>query len=81
MIAGIDVSHWNGRVNWRTALDAGALFMFAKATQGLTYVDETYRANVEGAYTAGVLRGAYHFYDYQQFGKPQAAHVRQPVKR
>ncbi len=80
MIAGIDVSHWNGRINWQTAKAAGALFMFAKATQGLTYVDDTYRTNAEGAKAAGVLRGAYHFYDYQQFGKPQAGHFWAHIK-
>jgi lysozyme len=72
MLEGIDVSHWNGAVNWQTAKAAGAAFAYLKATQGLSYKDETYRPNNDGALAAGVLRGAYHFYDYRQYGAPQA---------
>lgn len=80
MITGIDVSHWNGAVNWQTAKSAGAAFMFAKATQGLTFKDDTFSVNYAGAKDAGLLRGAYHFYDYRQFGKPQAEYFWSVIK-
>jgi len=61
-IPGIDVSHFQGTIDWNAVAQTGKLFAFAKATQGLTYVDPQFHANWAGAKAAGLLRGAYHFY-------------------
>jgi GH25 family lysozyme M1 (1,4-beta-N-acetylmuramidase) len=58
---GLDVSNWNGAINWTKVAHAGYRFAFAKATEGTAYVDKTYTANRNGSEGAGLVFGAYHF--------------------
>ncbi|WP_168712620.1 GH25 family lysozyme [Streptomyces sp. A0958] len=58
---GIDVSSWQGGINWSSVRGAGIEFAWMKATEGLTYKDSTFNANYLNAYNAGVIRGAYHY--------------------
>ena len=61
-IHGIDVSGWQGVVDWGAVRRSGRLFAFAKATEGQTFVDRTFIANRAGMAGAGMsLRGFYHF--------------------
>jgi GH25 family lysozyme M1 (1,4-beta-N-acetylmuramidase) len=60
-ISGIDVSHFQGTINWSSVAAAGKQFAFAKATEGVTYVDPTVGTNTAGARAAGLLVGVYHF--------------------
>jgi GH25 family lysozyme M1 (1,4-beta-N-acetylmuramidase) len=60
-IFGVDVSHYQGAVNWAKAEAAGVAFGIAKATQGTSFTDDRYAQNVAGARAAGVVPGAYHF--------------------
>ena len=59
---GIDVSGWQGRVDWPAVRQSGRQFAFAKATEGATFVDSTFATNRQGMAAAGLtLRGFYHF--------------------
>ncbi|MGG1618163.1 GH25 family lysozyme [Paenibacillus sp. NRS-1782] len=58
---GIDVSHYNGNIDWQQVAAAGKTFAFIKATEGITYQDNQFLANVQGARDANILVGAYHF--------------------
>jgi GH25 family lysozyme M1 (1,4-beta-N-acetylmuramidase) len=58
---GIDVSNWNGTINWAKVAGAGYSFVFGKATEGTTFIDSTYTANRNGSEGAGLHFGAYHF--------------------
>lgn len=58
---GIDVSTWNGAINWTKVAHAGYRFAFGKATEGTTYNDKTYTTNRNGSEAAGLVFGAYHF--------------------
>jgi lysozyme len=61
-LQGIDVSSWQGAVDWGAVRRSGRLFAFAKATEGQTFVDRTFANNrVEMAANGLVLRGFYHF--------------------
>jgi len=60
-LPGIDVSHWQGTIDWAAVAAAGQRFVFAKATEGQTYVDPTYLTNRQGASAAGLAFAAYHF--------------------
>ena len=61
-ILGVDVSSWQGPVNWPAVRSSGSLFSFAKATEGQTFVDSTFAANRVGMALAGIpVRGFYHF--------------------
>jgi len=62
-VQGIDVSHYQGTVNWAAVKAAGIGFAFAKATDGNTYTDPQFKSNWTGIKAAGMLRGAYHFYE------------------
>jgi GH25 family lysozyme M1 (1,4-beta-N-acetylmuramidase) len=58
---GIDVSHWQGEIDWRKVARAGKRFVFLKATDGHDFLDPTFSFNRNGARTNGLRVGAYHF--------------------
>ncbi|EJF57792.1 N,O-diacetylmuramidase [Dichomitus squalens LYAD-421 SS1] len=58
---GIDVSHFQGVVDFAAAAANGVSFAYIKATEGTTFVDPDFSANYNGATTAGLIRGGYHF--------------------
>ncbi|MET7638432.1 GH25 family lysozyme [Streptomyces sp. NPDC005438] len=60
-VQGIDVSHYQGNINWGSVKNAGIQFAWIKATEGTTYKDPKFSANYTGAYNNKVIRGAYHF--------------------
>jgi GH25 family lysozyme M1 (1,4-beta-N-acetylmuramidase) len=66
-LEGIDVSHWQGTIDWGKVAGAGKTFAILKATDGLAnadgslYVDPTYATNHAQAKAAGLWTGAYHF--------------------
>lgn len=60
-VHGIDVSKWQGKIDWAAARQAGTRFAFIKATEGGDHVDERFLENWYGAKQAGIPRGAYHF--------------------
>jgi lysozyme len=73
VLAGADVSHHQGVVNWHAVAEAGVTFAFAKATQGATFVDPQFSRNWAGMKDAGIIRGAYHFFRPAQSAESQIA--------
>lgn len=61
-VAGIDVSHYQGDVDWAQVKAAGIGFAYAKATQGDDDEDPDFQRNFAAMKSAGLLRGAYDFY-------------------
>lgn len=61
-VHGIDLSRFQGTVDWRRAAASGVRFAFVKATEGGDRVDPMLADNLRGARQAGVPVGAYHFY-------------------
>lgn len=62
--AGIDVSRWQGTIDWPRVAASGITFAFIKATDGIdgsTWVDPEYATNMAGARAAGIVVGSYHF--------------------
>jgi lysozyme len=76
-IQGIDVSHFQGSVNWQEVRQAGIKFAIAKASEGQTSVDPQFHNNWQNIKAAGLLRGAYHFFDAGVDGVAQARHFLQ----
>ncbi|WP_210528995.1 glycoside hydrolase family 25 protein [Rubellimicrobium arenae] len=72
-VHGIDLSRWQGAVDWRTARANGVSFAFIKATEGGDRVDPGFAGHWTGAAAAGVPRGAYHFYYWCSPASTQAA--------
>jgi lysozyme len=62
-IEGIDVSHLQGTVDWTQVRQAGKSFAFLKVTDGITWTDPQFAINWSGTLAAGLLRGAYHYYE------------------
>jgi len=60
-IKGIDVSRWQGTVNWAGWKAKGKTFAYVKATEGVTYRNRYYPAQFRGAARVGMFRGAYHY--------------------
>ena len=58
---GIDVSSFQGSVNWGSVRGAGLTFAWAKATEGVSVTDSTFSGNISNGKGAGVYMGAYHF--------------------
>ena len=57
---GIDVSHYQGRIDWKRVARSGDVrFVYIKATQGATIVDDRYSYNNRNARRQGILCGAY----------------------
>jgi len=61
-LLGLDVSGYQGNVNWSQVAAGGAAFAYMKATEGTYYYDGPYfPEQYNGSYAAGLVRGAYHF--------------------
>jgi lysozyme len=61
-ILGIDVSSYQGSINWTDVHNAGVDFAFVKATEGYDYYeDPDYASNMANGKAAGVQMGAYEF--------------------
>jgi lysozyme len=60
-IHGIDVSKFQGDIDWNAVAGSGVKFAWIKATEGGDNADARFQANWTGAKAAGVPHGAYHF--------------------
>jgi GH25 family lysozyme M1 (1,4-beta-N-acetylmuramidase) len=58
---GVDISNWQKTIDWATVAASGVAFAFAKATEGVGYVDPYFAPNWLGMKANGTMRGAYHY--------------------
>ena len=72
-IQGIDVSKYQGDVDWTAVANSGVRFAYIKATEGGDYLDEKFRQNWELSRASGIARGAYHFAYWCRPAEEQAA--------
>lgn len=72
-VQGIDVSYFQGDIDWQKVRDAGVHFAFIKATEGGDRVDPKFRDNWRAAKKAGIARGAYHVMYWCRVAKEQAS--------
>jgi lysozyme len=72
-VRGIDISHHQLTIDWSLVKTAGLSFVYVKATEGADIVDEQFATNWAGAESAGLARGAYHFYNFCKTGAVQSA--------
>lgn len=71
---GIDVSHYQGDIDWEKIKEQGIDFAFIKATEGSSYVDQCFDGNWNEAGRTSIMLGAYHFFSFDSDGKEQAEH-------
>ncbi|WP_051366760.1 lysozyme [Hamadaea tsunoensis] len=60
-VQGMDVSSYQGNVNWTAAWNNGARFAYIKATEGTYYTNAYFTQQYNGSYNVGMIRGSYHF--------------------
>ncbi|HEX8427919.1 MAG TPA: glycoside hydrolase family 25 protein [Hymenobacter sp.] len=71
-VHGIDVSSYQGRIDWKEVSRNQVKFAFIKATEGVTLRDPRFQRNWNGAHQAGMYRGAYHYFQPTYDGARQA---------
>lgn len=71
-VFGVDVSSYQGVVDWPMLAEQGVDFAFIKATEGSALQDRQFAFNWTSAQTAGIRTGAYHFLSYDSPGETQA---------
>jgi lysozyme len=80
-VQGIDISKWQGEIDWQKVKAAGTRFAFIKATEGGDLLDDRFHENWREAKKAGVPRGAYHFVYWCRPAHEQMAWFRRNVPR
>ncbi len=71
-VHGVDVSRWQGEIDWVKLRGQGANFAWIKATDGGDHVDPMFKKNWRAARAAGIPRGAYHFFYWCRSASSQA---------
>ena len=62
-LTGIDISKYQGKIDFEKVKAAGIQYVFVRATEGITYQDAFFKQNFKEAREAGLIIGAYHFYE------------------
>lgn len=73
-VKGVDVSHYQGEIDWETLAAEDLDFAYIKATEGSSFVDDRFAQNWAGASETALYTGAYHFFSFDSAGATQAAH-------
>lgn len=72
-VHGVDVSHYQGAIDWEVLSQQNLDFAIIKATEGSTHVDECFLDNWQAAEQTHLALGAYHFFSFDSEGDRQAA--------
>ncbi|MFN7104689.1 MAG: GH25 family lysozyme [Pseudorhizobium sp.] len=71
-VHGVDVSRWQGDIDWPKLRTQGANFAYIKSTDGGDHLDPMFKTNWRKAKEAGIRRGAYHFFYWCRRASEQA---------
>ncbi|WP_019680854.1 GH25 family lysozyme [Ruminococcus flavefaciens] len=71
-VFGVDVSNYQGDINWQELEAQNVSFAFIKATEGSGHTDESVRRNLDRAAGTGIKVSAYHFFSFDSAGETQA---------
>jgi lysozyme len=73
-VKGIDVSHYQEKVDWFKVLTSDIKFAMAKTTDGISFIDPEFKANWSDMKAVNILRGATHYYRTNNDPVAQAKH-------
>ena len=73
-VRGVDVSHYQGEIDWKVLGQQDIDFAYIKATEGSSHVDEKFSQNWSESALSGLAVGAYHFFSFDSSGDTQADH-------
>lgn len=71
-VRGVDVSSYQGEIDWQILSEQNIQFAFIKATEGSRFSDKKFSYNLSEALKTNLKVGAYHFFSYDSSGKSQA---------
>lgn len=71
-VRGVDVSHYQGSIDWDALQTQGICFAFIKATEGSSHVDGNFQSNWDNIARTDLRAGAYHFFSFESSGSTQA---------
>ncbi len=78
-VRGVDLSSYQGAVDWDLLSAQGIRFAFIKATEGSSLVDPMFKDNWTAAAETELRIGAYHFFSFESPGEKQADLFRSTV--
>ena len=70
-IRGVDVSHYQGDIDWSRLEEQNIAFAYVKATEGSSHVDEKFWENWQNVRKTGIKAGAYHFFSFDSPAESQ----------
>lgn len=79
-VRGVDVSHYQGEIDWQVLSKEDISFAFIKATEGSTYTDKRFEYNFAEAQKTDLAVGAYHFFSFESPGATQAENFIKAVR-
>jgi MYXO-CTERM domain-containing protein len=65
-VEGVDVSTYEGTIDWSEVAASGVVYTFVRVSDGLDFPDDTFATNWAGSRSAGVIHGAYQFFEPDQ---------------
>jgi len=71
-VRGVDISSFQGEIDWQVLASQNIDFAFIKATEGSTFQDEKFKYNWGNSLKTNLKIGAYHFFSYDSDGISQA---------
>ncbi len=71
-VNGVDVSRYQGNIDWDVIASQDITFAFIKATEGSSYQDPCFVYNWQASQESGIYVGAYHFFSFESSGETQA---------
>lgn len=71
-VKGVDVSSFQGDIDWKVLSSQDIDFAYIKATEGSSTVDRCFKENWNNASETSLRIGAYHFFSFESSGKTQA---------
>jgi len=71
-VRGVDLSTYQGTIDWDVLSAQGISFAFIKATEGSSLVDPEFQENWTAAAQTKLRIGAYHFFSFESSGEKQA---------
>lgn len=80
-LRGVDISNYQGTVDWQKLSSQDIDFAYIKATEGSSYTDERFEYNLSEALKTKLYIGAYHFFSFDSSGVSQAEHFIKTVPK
>src|SRR5690349_10481027 len=62
-LPGIDVSKWQGAIDWQAVADSGIVYTIIRVSHGVNTLDEYFDANWEQSRAVGIHAGVYQFFE------------------